>query len=68
MPAGTKVDDLYKKLRSEGKSEESAARIAQSVTGEALSTGRPAKRKENRAFPNDRSKAQKAISGISDDY
>ena len=43
MPEGTKVDSLYKKLREEGKSEESAARIAQSVTGESLMTGKPAK-------------------------
>jgi hypothetical protein len=49
MPEGTKVDKLYKKLRAEGKSEESAARIAQSVTGEALATGKPPKGKENMA-------------------
>lgn len=41
MPEGSKVEKLYKKLRGEGHSEESAARIAQSVTGEALATGKP---------------------------
>lgn len=38
MPEGTKVDDLYKKLRAEGKSE-------------ALATGRPPKGRENVARP-----------------
>ena len=47
MPEGSAVDKLYKKLRAEGKSEESAARIAQSVTGEALATGKPPKGQEN---------------------
>jgi hypothetical protein len=41
MPEGTKVDDLYKALRAKGLSKESAARIAQAQTGEALVTGRP---------------------------
>ena len=57
-PEGTKVDELYKKLRAEGKSEESAARIAQSATGEALATGRPPEHKENcSAFENGRRRA-----------
>ena len=45
MPAGTRVERLYKKLRSEGKSKESAARIAQSQTGLSLATGKPPKTK-----------------------
>ena len=39
MPRGTKVDVLYRKLLSEGRSKESAARIAQSATGLSLETG-----------------------------
>ena len=46
MPEGTKVDRLYKKLKSKGKSKGSAARIAQSVTGLALATGKPSKGKK----------------------
>jgi hypothetical protein len=45
MPEGTKVDDLYKKLKASGHSVESAVRIAQAVTGEALATGKPPKHK-----------------------
>lgn len=44
MPEGTKVERLYEKLRREGKSEESAARIAQSETGLSLQTGKPPKK------------------------
>jgi hypothetical protein len=40
-PRGTKVDDVYQALRREGYSEESAARIAQAQTGQALATGKP---------------------------
>jgi hypothetical protein len=43
MPEGSKVDKVYKALLSEGKSEESAAKIAQAQTGEALATGKPPK-------------------------
>jgi hypothetical protein len=43
MPERTKVDKVYKALLREGKSEESAARIAQAQTGEALATGKPPK-------------------------
>ena len=43
MPEGTAVDRTYKALLKEGKSEESAARIAQAQTGEALATGKPPK-------------------------
>ncbi len=48
MPRGTKVDRLYRKLRGEGKSKGSAARISQSVTHRSLKTGRPPKRKLSR--------------------
>lgn len=47
MPEGTKVEKLYKKLLSEGHSEESAARIAQSQTGLSLQTGKPPKGRGN---------------------
>jgi hypothetical protein len=43
MPEGTEVERVYKALRREGKSEESAARIAQAETGQALATGKPPK-------------------------
>lgn len=56
MPEGTKVEQLYKKLLAQGHSEESAARIAQSVTGEALATGKPPKH-EN-AFENGRARGE----------
>lgn len=46
MPAGTKVERLYQKLRAEGKSKESAAKIAQSQTGLSLATGKPPKSKK----------------------
>ena len=43
MPKGTKVHNLYDKLRGQGKSEGSAARIAQSKTGQSLMTGKKSK-------------------------
>jgi hypothetical protein len=43
MPRGTKVHQLYEKLKRKGRSKGSAARIAQSVTGLALKTGKPPK-------------------------
>lgn len=43
MPEGSKVHDVYEALLRKGASKESAAKIAQSQTGEALATGRPAK-------------------------
>jgi hypothetical protein len=43
MPKGTKVESLYQKLKGKGKSEASAAKIAQSATGLALATGKPPK-------------------------
>ena len=41
MPEGTTVHKLYEKLKKEGKSKESAARIAQSATKQSLKTGKP---------------------------
>jgi hypothetical protein len=43
MPLGTKVHKLYEHLKEQGKSVESAARIAQWVTGKALATGKTPK-------------------------
>jgi len=45
MPVGSKVDRVYQALRRLGKSEATAAKIAQSVTGQVLKTGRPPKKK-----------------------
>lgn len=45
MPKGTKVHKLYEKLKAQGKSTASAARIAQHATGQALATGKPPKHK-----------------------
>jgi ribosome modulation factor len=47
MPKGTKVEEMYQALRREGKSEKSAARIAQAETGLNLQTGKPSKGREN---------------------
>ncbi len=44
MPKGSKVDKIYQALRREGKSEASAARIAQAKSGQALKTGKPPKK------------------------
>jgi hypothetical protein len=46
MPSGTRVDDCYQRLRRQGHSEESAARICQSSTGESLQTGRKPKKQK----------------------
>jgi hypothetical protein len=43
MPKGSKVDKVYRALKREGYSKESAARIAQSQTGQALATGKAPK-------------------------
>ncbi len=45
MPKGSKVHKVYEALRRQGKSKERAAKIAQSVTGQALATGKPPKKK-----------------------
>ena len=43
MPAGTEVDRIYQALLKLGYSEEKAARIAQSKSGQSLQTGQPPK-------------------------
>ncbi len=45
MPKGSKVHKVYTKLRRQGKSKASAAKIAQSATGQALKTGRKPKKR-----------------------
>lgn len=44
MPAKSKVHKVYKAVKRSGKSAGAAARIAQSVTGKSLKTGRKPKR------------------------
>ena len=46
MPAGSKVDKIYKALTGEGMDKGKAARIAQSRSGQALATGKPPKGKK----------------------
>jgi hypothetical protein len=46
MPKSSKVHKLYEDLLREGHSKESAARIAQSQTGQALATGKKPKHKK----------------------
>ena len=46
MPKGTKVDRVYQALIKEGHSKATAAKIAQSQTGQALKTGKPPKGKK----------------------
>lgn len=46
MPKNSKVHKVYEALLREGHSKASAARIAQSQTGQALATGRKPKRKK----------------------
>ena len=48
MPKNSKVHRVYGRLRAKGKSKGSAARIAQSATGQALATGKPPKRKRRK--------------------
>jgi hypothetical protein len=45
MPKGTKVDKVYQSLLRDGHTKESAARIAQKVTGKSLATGKKPKSK-----------------------
>lgn len=45
MPKGSKVERVFQALKREGKSVSSAARIAQSVTGQSLKTGKKTRRK-----------------------
>lgn len=44
MPKGSKVHKMFEALKRDGHSVESAARIAQSRTGQALATGKPPKK------------------------
>lgn len=46
MPKGSKVDKVYRALLRAGKDKGSAARIAQSKTGQSLKTGKAPKRKK----------------------
>lgn len=46
MPKNTKVHKLFTKLKRQGKSPSSAAKIAQSVTGKSLKTGKKPKGKK----------------------
>ncbi len=46
MPAGTRVDKIYKALLKEGKTPAQAAKIAQSKTGKSLATGKKPKGKK----------------------
>jgi hypothetical protein len=46
MPQGSKVDKIFNSLKDKGYSAGKAARIAQSVSGEALKTGKPPKHKK----------------------
>ncbi len=43
MPAGSKVEKIFNSLRDKGYPAGKSARIAQSVSGEALKTGKPPK-------------------------
>lgn len=45
MPKGSRVERVYEGLRKEGKDAATAAKIAQSKTGQALATGKPPKNK-----------------------
>lgn len=45
MPKGTKVERCFTKLKGQGKSAGSAARICQKSTGQSLQTGRPPKKR-----------------------
>jgi hypothetical protein len=45
MPKGTKVHKVYEAIKRSGKSEASAARIAQAQTGKSLATGKKPKGK-----------------------
>jgi hypothetical protein len=46
MPKGSKVERVYEALLKRGHSKGSAARIAQSKTGQSLKTGKPPKGKK----------------------
>jgi hypothetical protein len=46
MPKGTKVHKIYDALVRQGKTKQSAARIAQAATGKSLATGKKPKPKK----------------------
>jgi len=48
MPKGTKVHKIYKALLRSGKSNASAARIAQAKTSRSLKTGKKVRKKKHR--------------------
>jgi hypothetical protein len=52
MPKGTKVHKLYDALKRKGYSVEKAVKIAQSQTGQALATGKPPKKHDNKTKRN----------------
>lgn len=43
MPKGTKVEKVYQALKKQGYGIKSAVKIAQSRTGQSLTTGKPSK-------------------------
>lgn len=45
MPKGTKVERCFEKVKAEGKSVSSAAKICQAATGKSLATGKKPKGK-----------------------
>ncbi len=47
MPEGTRVHKRYEELRAEGHTKASAAKIAQSETGQSLKTGKKSKHRKN---------------------
>jgi hypothetical protein len=53
MPKGSTVDKLYRKLKSQGRSKGSAAKIAQHATGLSLATGKKPKYKNAMKAAND---------------
>lgn len=48
MPTGTKVDDLFQKLKAKGLPIGEAAAIAQKQTKQVLATGKPIKKKKKK--------------------
>ncbi len=59
MPKGTKVHKIYEALLDKGFSKASAAKIAQSKTGQSLKTGKKSKSKRKKKY-------RKAKKGASD--
>lgn len=48
MPVNSKVHKTFHDLVKQGHSQESAAKIAQAVTGEVLKTGKPPRKSDKR--------------------